>query len=266
VTDSDRNALIRALYTSGPTYENYVNAALSLEDVERAFFETYCARREIRICDIGCGNGREAIALYEAGYRHVWPIDLVATMLAAARRNAAGRGADLPFVQALAEALPFADGSFDVVILTCNMYGHITPRASRVKTMREVARVLKPGGLVFVTCTSRYHARRARAGMWVLDVLRHLYNPQRAEPGDRPMSRWHNPSEGVGARVLIHWFYPDEIPNEARQAGLEVVCSSTVAGFTRNPRANARSWHGQGWLAYVLRRPAGSLSLSLLAR
>lgn len=252
---ADRAAKIRELYRSGPTYEAYVNAKPRLEDVERTFFDTYCPSKDISICDIGCGNGREAIALYEAGYRNVWAVDLTATMLVAARRNAAERGAGIALVQASAEALPFASRFFDAVLITCNVYGHITPAASRLQSMREVARVLKPGGLLFVTATSRYHSRRIQVGMWLLDILRRCHNPQQAETGDRQMSAWHQPSKSVGARPLIHWFYRDEIPREARQAGLEVVCSSTVAEFTHSPRASATSYHGQGWLAYVLRRP-----------
>jgi hypothetical protein len=91
--------------------------------------------------------------------------------------------------------------------------------------------------------------------MCLLDISRRFYNPSGAEPGDRLMSRWHNPSPGVGARPLIHWFRPDESPCEAREAGLETVCSSTVRSFAENPRTNARTYRGQGWLVYVLKRP-----------
>ena len=53
---------------------------------------------------------------------------------------------------------------------------------------------------------------------------------------------------------MVHSFDPDEIPWKSRQAGLEVVCSSTMLGFARNPQVDVRSYHRQGCLAYVLKR------------
>ncbi len=250
----DRREPVRRLYASGPTYDHYVNMPLGLEPAERVFFAEYCRDKDSRICDIGCGNGREAIGLYDAGYRRVWPVDLNSTMLAVARRNAAARGLQLPFVQASADALPFPERFFDAAIMTCNTYGHITPRAARLQTMREIARVLKPGGLFFVTATSRQHRLRIRAALWLLDIWRLIHNPRGAESGDRLMSRRDSPS--TGDRLLIHWFYSGEPAWEGRQAGLEEICSSTAGEFARNPHADARSYHRRGWLACVLRRPA----------
>jgi ubiquinone/menaquinone biosynthesis C-methylase UbiE len=50
------------------------------------------------------------------------------------------------FAQAAAEALPYEDGSFDVV--SCTYLFHELPESARAACAREWARVLKPGGLV----------------------------------------------------------------------------------------------------------------------
>jgi SAM-dependent methyltransferase len=54
-----------------------------------------------------------------------------------------GSGARLPLVEADARALPFADGSFD---MACSAYGALPFVADPLRVLREVRRVLRPGG------------------------------------------------------------------------------------------------------------------------
>ena len=158
----------------------------SLNDFERTFVEAYCPCREISICDIGSSTGREAIALHGMGFHHVWPIDRDAGMVVVAHRRAADQRIGLPVTRACAEALPFSDRSFDVVLMTCNLYGYIPSHALRVQALREVHRVLKPGGLAFLAVTSRYRSWRVRAVTWLLDFSGH---PQSWASGTRQPSR-----------------------------------------------------------------------------
>jgi SAM-dependent methyltransferase len=66
-----------------------------------------------------------------------------AGQLAEARRLDERTGVSVPLVQADAQVLPFADASFDVV---CSAYGGVPFVADSAGVMREVARVLRPGG------------------------------------------------------------------------------------------------------------------------
>ncbi len=98
-----------------------------------------------RILDVACGTG----ALLQA-IRHADPearlsgTDLSAEMLAVARRRL-GATADLR--PGRADALPFDDGAFDVVVST-NAF-HFFPRPEAA--LREMWRVLRPGGRLVVT-------------------------------------------------------------------------------------------------------------------
>ena len=95
-----------------------------------------------RVLEVGCGSAPCARWLARNGARPVG-LDLSAGMLRhAARRNAA-TGVAVPLVQAGAERLPFADGSFD---LACSAFGAVPFVADPGRVMREVARVLAPGG------------------------------------------------------------------------------------------------------------------------
>jgi ubiquinone/menaquinone biosynthesis C-methylase UbiE len=102
------------------------------------------------VLDVGCGTGSLAIA----AKRHVGPtgivngVDASAEMLARAVKKTMRAGADVAFEQATAQALPFSDARFDVVFSTVMLH-HLSHHA-REECVREMRRVLQPGGSVVV--------------------------------------------------------------------------------------------------------------------
>lgn len=102
------------------------------------------------VLDVGCGTGTLAIAAkHRVGpLGSVHGVDAAIEMIARARKKAARAKVDVTFEPALAEALPFPDSRFDVVLSTVML--HHLPRASRGPSLHEWRRVLKPGGRVLV--------------------------------------------------------------------------------------------------------------------
>jgi SAM-dependent methyltransferase len=95
-----------------------------------------------RVLELGCGAAAAARWLAGRGTRVV-ASDLSAGMLRHARLGARRTAVHVPLVQADALALPFADGVFDVV---CTAFGAVPFVADSAAVMREVFRVLRPGG------------------------------------------------------------------------------------------------------------------------
>lgn len=95
-----------------------------------------------RILEVGCGAASCSRWLAARGGRPV-ALDLSEGMLRHAQLGARRAGIEVPLVQAGAERLPFADGSFD---LACSAGGAVPFVADSAAVMREVARVLRPGG------------------------------------------------------------------------------------------------------------------------
>ncbi|MBB5958529.1 ubiquinone/menaquinone biosynthesis C-methylase UbiE [Saccharothrix tamanrassetensis] len=102
-----------------------------------------------RVLDLGCGIGRPAVRLAERTGAEVVGVSVSRKDVARAGETAAAAGlADIvSFQVADAMALPFEDESFDAVFALGSM-GHMPDRAV---VLKEVARVLRPGGRVVLT-------------------------------------------------------------------------------------------------------------------
>lgn len=98
------------------------------------------------VLDVGCGTGSLAIvAKRQVGTRgSVHGIDASAPMIARARRKARKGGTEVTFEHGMAQSLAFPDGRFDVVLNTVML--HHLPRKTRQESVREMRRVLRPGG------------------------------------------------------------------------------------------------------------------------
>lgn len=102
-------------------------------------------RHADRVLDVATGTGLVAAELLSRCECSVVGVDQSAAMLAHARaRFASSPGARVELLEAEAERLPFADGSFDVLTFTYLLRYVDDP----AQTMRELARVLRPGGRV----------------------------------------------------------------------------------------------------------------------
>lgn len=104
--------------------------------------------RHVRLLDIACGTGR---TLHQLGQAHpdlrLYGIDLSPAYVRLARKRLEDL-AEVALAVENAEALPFADATFDVA--TSVYLFHELPRNTRRNVVREMFRVVRPGGLLVI--------------------------------------------------------------------------------------------------------------------
>jgi demethylmenaquinone methyltransferase/2-methoxy-6-polyprenyl-1,4-benzoquinol methylase len=132
----------------GPSYDRYARLLSFGQDPRwRAYLVSRIPADALRIADIASGTAAVAIALARVkAARSVVGVDQSAEMLSAgrARVTAAGLESRVELREGRAEDLPFADEEFDALTFTYLLRYVDDPAA----TMRELARVVKPGGTI----------------------------------------------------------------------------------------------------------------------
>jgi ubiquinone/menaquinone biosynthesis C-methylase UbiE len=137
---SDPTVDARAMWALGD-YHRFARALVW--DVGPVLVEACDVTAGDHLLDVAAGTGNVAIRAAERGARVV-ASDLTPENFAMGRREGAERGVELEWIEADAEALPFADGAFDVVTSCFGVMFAPDHRAAA----RELVRVCRPGGRI----------------------------------------------------------------------------------------------------------------------
>ena len=129
----------QAAWSSG----DYAVVGTTLQIVGEDLCEALDLRAGAKVLDVAAGNGNVALAAARR-WCDVTATDYVPALLDRARQRAAADHLEMSFQEADAEALPFADASFDAVVSTFGVM--FTPDQSRAAA--EMLRVCRPGGKI----------------------------------------------------------------------------------------------------------------------
>ncbi len=123
-----------------------------------------------QVLDVGCGTGTFALMLKQAcPSAHIVGLDGDAAVLDLARRKAGRTGAEVDWRHGSALSLPFPDHSFDLV--ASSLVFHHLDRSAKGAAMREIHRVLKPGGALHVADWGRAANGLMRAAFLSVQLL-----------------------------------------------------------------------------------------------
>ncbi len=164
------------------------------------------------LLDIGCGNGRLYELFRGADIRYTG-VDASEQMVVIARGRWRDSGAT--FIKASALNLPFPDNSFNTVVLAAVLH-HIPGKDLQIQALREAARVLAPGGHIFLTVWNLFQSRY----LWYI-----LKNNFSRLIGQNPLD-WNDAripwKRGVWVARYCHAFSFFELSSLSRKAGVRV--------------------------------------------
>ncbi len=195
------------------------------------------------ILDIGGGPGRYAIALAGQGYA-VTLLDLSQGLLDWARGKAAEAGvavADYVHGNAL-DLGRFPAATFDAALLMGPLY-HLLQAEDRARAVREAARVLKPGGLVFASFIVRYAAVRWGAKFAAERILEWRAREEGV------LTTGHNVTEG--GFTDSYFAHPAEIRPLMEGGGFETLDLLACEGVISMLEDEINPLQGEAWDAWV---------------
>jgi len=215
---SQMNALV---YHSEEVAEYYASLNY-LTAAERSLFEKFL-RKGMEILDLGVGGGRATPYLSSIANRYLG-VDYSSAMIDACKK----KFPELDFEVAAAEDLSkLGSGTFDALVMAFNAIDYVFPEACRLRAIREIHRVLKPGGLFIF---SSHNARSV--------LVRPSWNP----------ARLRKMAETIGSpdTHLFRAIHATLITGRIVVAWLQATGKTMTQAFKKLPRRTF--WRGRGYL------------------
>ncbi|MDQ3621036.1 MAG: class I SAM-dependent methyltransferase [Verrucomicrobiota bacterium] len=206
-------------------------AAAGLDPQEHHLFDRYLFDRpkDLRILDAGTGAGKFLFALSQHGFRRLTGVDMSRRLIEVARAKCASIGAEdhMSFFLQSVCALSFEDESQDAVIALQQLPSLIEDPADRIQALREMYRVLVPGGVIlacFLSWEGRWFNPLLAAVIFPLKILKREFNRLRKnylcfiKLNDRL-----NTSYLYTQQPYAYWFTRREVEQRLREAGFEIL-------------------------------------------
>ncbi|MEF8833636.1 MAG: class I SAM-dependent methyltransferase [Halofilum sp. (in: g-proteobacteria)] len=180
-----------------------------LGELDRARAAMAARLRDCRsVLDLGCGGGKTGAAAQALGVPEVWGVDPSPYLL----KHAASAWPDMRFLQGTLEDIPLPDERVDGVMV--NFVFHEIPPAYLRRGLAEIARVLRPGGVLVLAEPSPQQAYRSAGSLMRQYGWRGLYFRMLVRMVHEPfIDAWHR----------------FDFPGEARAHGL--VTEEVVEGM-----------------------------------
>ncbi len=181
-------------------------------------------QRGQNVLDLGCGNGRLLGALPSP--INYMGLDLSEKLIEQARLKHLTHPSQPQFLVGDMRELPFSDASFHHVFLISSLY-HIPGAQERQRVIHEIARVLKPGGYVYMT---NWDLRKMVFWKPFFASLPHVLNGK-LDLFDMFIP-WKNSHGQIVVRRFAHAFSHAELARLLRRAGLTVELQGKTSSLS----------------------------------
>lgn len=215
---------------------DYARAAINvgLWNSEKQLCKTFIAR-DAEILELGAGAGRVSLGLVREGYSKITVTDFAPPMVEIAQTifedAAIPANASIRFAVEDATQISFPQNSFDAVIFAFNGLQMIPKQARRELAIREISRILRPGGVFIFTGHDQTHA--ARREHW--DSERSRWENNERDPALDDFGDY-NHATPQGA-MFIHAAVPAQMRQTLEANGFEVEFSELRSRFATEPPA-----------------------------
>jgi ubiquinone/menaquinone biosynthesis C-methylase UbiE len=225
IKEKNLSSSVQRKYSETKIVEFYVEQVKAgLQDWEDEMIKRY-VKKGSRILSVGCGAGREPIALSKYGCEIIG-IDIVHNMLQKGCHFVKEMNVrQVHFAKMNVVSLGFQNDTFDAALLTGQVLTHIPKKANRRLALREIFRVLKPGRIAIVTTHSIKSHLKYKIYFAFVNPFRRFASLLRIstlEPGDRYFTKV-SPTIKTRTKAFLHMYTLNEGIKDLESAGFHLL-------------------------------------------
>lgn len=184
------------------TIARFYDRAVSGSDDDLPLYLALAQRYGPRVLELGCGTGRVAVPLAQAGYQVVG-VDQSAAMLGLARERCAREGVSVEWIEGAIEAVELPRGA-GLAICALDSFLHLTSRHAQEAALANVARALTDGGALALDLPTLAAWSDWSPGIRPLELVWSDHEPERGLVTHHFTSFRANPAEQT--RHVTHIF------------------------------------------------------------
>lgn len=173
------------------------------------------------ILDLACGQGRHLLELAKRGDYNLFGLDRSRYLIKRARKSATKKGLPINFKEGDARKLPYTTNTFDCVSILGNSFGYFESVDEDLKILKEVFRVLKPGGKILLDIADGDYLKKnfaPRSWEWLDDKQFVCRERSLAEDNERLISREIVTHSEKG--VIVDQFYAERLYSKEKLTAL----------------------------------------------
>lgn len=176
------------------------------------FIERLGMQKSDVILDLACGQGRHILELARRGFTNVYGLDQSAYLIKHGRKTARKEKLNIHFRAGDVRQLPYDVGFFDCVTILGNSFGYFNEKYQDEQILKEVLRILKPGGKILMDIADGSYLKdnfAQRSWEWIDQTLFVCRERSLADDGERLISREVITDTDKG--VIIDQFYAERL-------------------------------------------------------
>jgi len=184
------------------------------------------------ILDLCCGQGRHSLELARRGFEQVNGLDRSHYLIGRAKKQCRNEGLMARFREGDARKLPYATDSFDAVLIPGNSFGYFESDEDDKNVLREVFRVLRPGGKLLLDIADGLYIREhfnPRSWEWIDQNYFVCRERSLSESSERLVTR--EVITHVKNGVIADQFYAERLYSQDDISAMLLDCTYSMVKF-----------------------------------